>query len=144
MMQMRKPTLYSLFVKKFLKRFLNQNWLVWDTRHGHLYPTAEYEASGFPRCICSAPLLMPVLTYFIDIIIYHHICKREKNSTRGPGYRDPQSWTYFSQKSKKWNVLLTFFKWFLHRMMHYRQPHAHGKFGDSKPCSSSEIQGEAN
>ena len=112
--------------------------------HGHLYPTAEYEASGFPRCICSAPLLMPVLTYFIDIIIYHHICKREKNSTRGSGYRDPQSWTYFSQKSKKWNVLLTFFKWFLHRMMHYRQPHARGKFGDSKPCSSSEIQGEAN
>ena len=29
--------------------------------------------------------------------------------------------------------------------MHYRQPHARAraKFGDSKPCSSFEIEGEA-
>ena len=41
--------------------------------YGHLYLTAEYDASGFPRCICSAPLLKPLLTYFINIIIYHHM-----------------------------------------------------------------------
>ena len=28
--------------------------------------------------------------------------------------------------------------------MRYCQPHARAKFGDSKPISSSEIQGEAN
>ena len=69
-----------------------------------------YESTGLPRCICSAPVLMPVLTYFINIIISHHICKWEKNSTRGSGYWDPQSWTYFPRKSKKSHVLLTFLK----------------------------------
>ena len=116
------------------------NWF----NHGHLYPTAVYESSGFPRCICSALVLKPVLTYLINTIIYHHICEREKISTRGSGYRDPQSWSYFSQKSKKSHVLLTCFKWFLHRVMHYSQPHARAKLGDSKSCSSFEIQGEAN
>ena len=36
--------------------------------------------------------------------------EREKQLTGGSGYRDPQSWSYFSQKSKKSHVLLTFFK----------------------------------
>ena len=57
--------------------------------HGLLYPTAVYTACGFPRCIWAAPLLRPVLSYFINIITYHHIYKRKKNSTRGSGYRDP-------------------------------------------------------
>ena len=31
--------------------------IFYNKTHCNLFPTAEYKASGFPRCICSAPLL---------------------------------------------------------------------------------------